>query len=379
MKIPSIMTNESLESLYDGLDTEEVNLPRTFKKLRLGLLPRISQFFITLLKHHSDTSIKFFQLDVHDNEGINDLLADPQSLTAILMAENVFGKSIEKERMELKSRLNKSLQERLDKSIYKEGHRLQLFAVDHSARKYAYPSCFYLPEGTMSLKQSEFYSKLLERFINSCAKGSNLTTEEKDSLGELLFELVENTDQHGKSDFTSAHSERSVRGLIVDYKLITGNQQSQTIGGENTVITEYLEGIRDKNRTVHLLEISIFDSGTGIAESLKNSVPLDISNINYEAQVISKSFAKGITSKSNPIGYGRGLHNVRKVLSDRKGFVSIRTGRVSLYRDFNKNDLNEKDVEQLSLFDEVNRTASKNYTELKAVEGLAYSILVPIK
>ena len=68
MKIPSIITNESLESLYDGLDTEEVNLPRTFKKLRLGLLPRISQFFITLLKHHSATPIKFYQLEVHDNE-----------------------------------------------------------------------------------------------------------------------------------------------------------------------------------------------------------------------------------------------------------------------------------------------------------------------
>lgn len=385
MKVSSEITNEEVESLYISYEQAKdrsLNLPRSFKNQRLGLLPRISQFFITVLKRKSSLDVKFFQLDVSDKGGIKELIEDPQSLTAILMAENVFGKDIiekgEKKKVELKSKINQELQSRLNKSIHKKGHRVQLFAVDHSIPKYAYPSCFYSPEGSVHLKQSGYFTAILQRFVKNTINESTLSNDDMDSLGELIFEIVENTHQHGKLDYENGKQDRSVRAVVIDHKLITENQDSSNIGGSNTVITDYLEKLREVNRTVHILEISIFDSGPGIAKNLAPKLKLDIVNVSDEVKTICASFAKGVTSKADDKGVGRGLHNVRKVLDERNGFISIRTGRVSLYRDFNKNVLQEQDDQHLSLYDEHNKT-NVNYTELRSVEGLACTILVPLR
>lgn len=383
MRITADLTNDEIEKLYFQLGDDLINLPRGFKNLRLGLLPRLSQFFITALKRDKSTSIKFPQLEVENMEGIEELLQDPQLLSAILMAENVFGKDIKtntgKEKIELKSKINKQIQNRLNESIYKRGHRVQMLAVDHSNNNYANPSCFYTPEGSDTLKQSEYYSSIIERFLSSVSKLSTLTQYDYSKLGELIFELIENTDQHGKQDYENGYAERSVRGLILDYKLVTENAESENIGGVDTIITDYLNGLRKKNRTQHLLEISIFDSGEGIAKGLSKTLSKNIDAIDEEANLISLSFTKGVTSKADDLGYGRGLHNVKNVLNDRNGFISVRTGRVSLFRDFNLNSLTDLDADALALFDETNKTTKTNYKELGAVEGLACSILVPLK
>lgn len=385
MKVSSDITNEEIESLYikyEESSDKSLNLPRSFKNLRLGLLPRICQFFITVLKRNSTVSLKFFQLQVDDKQGITELTEDPQSLTAILMAESVFGKdkveSGQIRKVELKSNMNQALQFRLNNSVYKKGHRVQLFAVDHSVPKYAYPTCFYSPVGSTNLKQSGFFSTLIQKFIKSTVTESVLSNEDTDSLGEMIFEIVENTDQHSKVDYENGKQERSVRAVVIDHKMMTENQQSSNVGGDNTAITDYLESLRQSNRTVHLLEISLFDSGQGIARNLASKLNLNILNVDEEARAISASFAKGITSKANDKGFGRGLHNVRKVLNERNGFISIRTGRVALYRDFNTDSLFEQENEFLSLYDETSKTLNE-FTELSAVEGLACSILVPLR
>ena len=68
---------------------------------------------------------------------------------------------------------------------------------------------------------------------------------------------------------------------------------------------------------------------------------------------------------------------MRQILGQRKGFLSIRSGRVSLYRDFNLQPFVESENDKLELFDE--RTRSSNqFQALHSVEGLACSILVPV-
>ena len=93
---------------------------------------------------------------------------------------------------------------------------------------------------------------------------------------------------------------------------------------------------------------------------------------------LKKSFAKGITSKSDSRGVGRGLNNVKNVLAQRHGFISFRTGRIGVYRDFNLQPLREAESEPLSLFDENNKSEN-NFYKLASVEGLACSILVPLR
>jgi len=381
MKIPSTLTNDDLENLYEKLDDETINLPQQFKKLRLGLLPRICQLFITALKKNSNKKVKFYQFESGKESAVTKLLTHPHCLTALLMSDEVYEKDItldgEKLAVELKSKVNQEMQTRLNESIYRTGQRVQLFAVDHSIKKYAFPSCFYSPEGTNSLKQSQFYTNLLNRIIELSPTKSTINKEQIDDLGQVIYELIENTEQHGKLEVNTGKVKKSVRGLIIDYKLINKEQTSESIGGKDSTITDYLEAIRIDNRTVHLLEVSIFDSGEGIFKSLESDNASNFS-IEDEVAVVEKSFAKGVTSKSDSQGYGRGLFNVRSVLNQRKGFISLRTGKIGVYRDFNLQPLTEKDQTPLSLFDEINKL-NKNYSELTPVEGLACSILVPLR
>ncbi|MCG9739037.1 hypothetical protein L1D32_12790 [Shewanella insulae] len=381
MKVPSIITNDEIEKLYKQIGDDVIYLPQKFKTLRLGLLPRICQLFITALKPNSNKKVKFFQFDSSKENSVADLLSSPHSLTSILMSDEVYEKDIvldgKKTPVELKSKINSELQTRLNKSIYRKGQRVQLVAVDHSIKKYAFPNCFYSPEGTNSLKQSEFYTRMLERIIELSPTKYEVTERHLSALGHAIYELIENTEQHGKLEINTGKVSKSVRGLIIDYKLITKEQPSENIGGENTAITDYLEGIRVNDRTVHMLEISVFDSGEGIFKTLASTNNVNIS-VQDEVDVVKKSFAKGITSKADYRGVGRGLNNVKNVLAQRHGFISFRTGRIGVYRDFNLKPLREGESEPLSLFDENNKSEN-NFNKLASVEGVACSILVPLR
>lgn len=370
MKINSILNNGDLEKLYEKINDHTIFLPTKFKNLRLGLLPRICQLLITALKNEPHKKTKFYRFNLEE-DNISDLLSDPQCLTALLMSTNVYDSNM----TELKSKINKDFKKRLDESIYKRKYRVQLFAVDHSINKYAFPLCFYSPEGTTTLKQSHFYTQLLNKFIKLIPNYMPINSDELSNLGQIIYEIIENTEQHGKIELNTGKVNKSIRGLVIDYKLWTKNQSPESIGGENTPITNYLKSLRNGDDAIHLLEISIFDSGQGIFKSFESNSNYDLEK---EVEIIKNSFAKGITSKADSYGYGRGLFNVRDLLNKRSGFISIRTGQLSLYRDFSKNSLVEKENEPLKLFDEISKSSS-SYNKLKPVEGLAYSILVPIK
>ena len=190
--------------------------------------------------------------------------------------------------------------------------------------------------------------------------------------------MVENTEQHVTVDFRNGKFGRSVRGLVIDYKQITKSQDIEKIAGKETIVSDYLNGLRDSNTALHMLEISLFDSGAGIAGSFSEFDKESRSNdIQSEAVLVANSFAKGVTSKLSGKGFGRGLHNVRSILSHRKGLINVRSGRVSLYRDFHLHPMIEKENEGLALYDEGTKSSSE-FKVLSDAEGLACSILVPV-
>lgn len=381
MRVPSILTNDELEDLYKSVDAEEFNLPQKFKTLRIGLLSRTCQFFITALKSNNKKKVKFYNFDLSKEGAIEELLSSPQNLTSILMSDCVFEKDKDekgkKEESELKSRININLQERLNKKIFKNGNTFQMFAVDHSIKKYAFPSCFYSPEESINLRKSEYYSNLIRRIIKVTPSKDVFDEVQVDGLGQSIYELIENTEQHAKIELHAGKTKKSVRGLVIEYKLINKGMKSNEISGDETPVTNYLNRMREDNETLHILEISIFDSGEGIFKTLNRNSEVLV-DLNDEVEVIRKSFSKGATSKSSSQGVGRGLFNVRSVLSERKGFISIRSGRVSLYRDFCTNPLSEENKESLFLYDELSKSKD-DFSEFLPVEGLAYSILVPVR
>lgn len=95
MRIVANLTNDKLEQLYEKLDEEIINLPQQFKNLRLGLLPKICQLFITALKSNSNTKVKFYKLESNKEHAVSELLTHPECLTALLMSDSVYEKDRE--------------------------------------------------------------------------------------------------------------------------------------------------------------------------------------------------------------------------------------------------------------------------------------------
>ena len=382
MKVSTNLTNDELEALYEHIDSETINLPKNFKKLRLGSLSRLCQIFITALKYNPDKIVKFYQFDSTSKENaIDEFLERPECLTALLMSNNVYekDKSIDgkQETIELKSKINRKIQDRLNLSIFEKNHRIQMFAVDHSVKKYAFPSCFYFPEGQNTLASSDFYAGLLHKAIHRFHYKTEISTEEINGLALAIHELIQNTEQHAKNEFNTGKVKRSVRALIIDYKSMWQSDDVERISGLDNPMTDYLKNIKEDKNSLHLLEISIFDSGEGIFRTLASSNN-DQYEIKDEVQIIEEAFAKGKTSKSDCQGYGRGLHNVRTILDKRSGFLSLRTGHVSLFRNFKSNQLIESENDPLKLYDEVSKSRNQ-YKKFAHAEGLAISILVPLR
>ena len=123
MKFSTSLTNDELEDLYKELNSSNViNLPVNFKKLRLGLLPRVCQVLITALKYNPNKEVKFFQFDSENEGAVMEILEHPECLTAILMSDQVYEKDKlfdgKKIKVELKSKINRDIQHRLNRSIF---------------------------------------------------------------------------------------------------------------------------------------------------------------------------------------------------------------------------------------------------------------------
>lgn len=369
---------DDIERYYSEVDetTDLIQIVNGFKSLNIGLIPRLSQFFITIAKS-TEVPFQFSWVKLNDDVTQDNIVKDVICVTAILMTDRVNGEK----NSPLKKMLNERLFNRFKQPVFKNGRQLQMMAIDHSIEEFAYPDCFYrqsMGEGKRTNRDSNYYKELLTSYFNEVNRRTDFTSADFEALSELLAELIDNTDQHSKSEFTQGITDKSVRSVVLNSHLLRRGQDISNICGENNPTADYIHSIKNNNESLHLLEISIFDSGVGIFKSFKGDPSQ--STIPQEADVLFKSFLNGVTSKVNGIGVGRGLNKARLILNDRNGFISIRSGRLSVYRNYKTNplkDLVDFDSPDIQFFDEGSRSGVE-YSEMKNVEGLSYTVLVPV-
>lgn len=367
---------DHIEDLYKKYgDGRAFLIPNGFKTLRIGLTSRLSQFFITQEKMHS-SPLHFSWVNPENNNNTSDIIEDPICLTALLMADEVIGEN----KQPIKRELSNLLVKRFDTPVFRKGRQIQMLAIDHSIDKYAKPECFYYSDNEVKTPQTaSYYFDIIQSYLKKIAKDSKLRTRDYIGIGELLAELVDNTDQHGRSDYAKGNSSRSVRAAILNSHLIPTGFDASTICGENNSIASYIEEFRPNKESLSLLEISVFDSGPGVYKSFPKYKQSP--SITEESEVVTNCFKNGVTSKPNGIGLGRGLDRARRILDSRQGYLSIRTGRLAMYRNFRKNPIFEQpesETADIQLFDEV--TGKQNiFSEMNEVEGVSYTILVPLK
>jgi hypothetical protein len=185
---------------------------------------------------------------------------------------------------------------------------------------------------------------------------SSLNEGQLDYLSGLVYQLFLNADEHGSFDSNGDRYEHAMRGIVIRMTHVPDVVSLVRFAGDDTPLRAYLTKLALLPRSkmagaVHdaklpdgpmqLLEISVFDTGPGLAlRWLANKVGRRSYNevsAEEELEAVRTCFEKHATTKASQY-FGQGLTMALAAMKRLNAFMTLRTGRLSLYQDFSRSD-----------------------------------------
>ena len=186
-----------------------------------------------------------------------------------------------------------------------------------------------------------------------------------DYLSALVYQLFLNADEHGAYDARGNRSETALRGILIKYTTLS----NKGIRGADNPLQAYLHRLTLNDpgeNSTRLIEISVFDTGPGMAlrwlRERNGAVGYEEISIGDEFEAVKTCFLKHASTKSGQF-YGQGLSMALSAMRKLGAFMTLRTGRLSLYQDLSRGDTTE--------FAPLNRFPGH---DLGLIDGTAYSI-----
>ena len=197
------------------------------------------------------------------------------------------------------------------------------------------------------------------------------------SLGLLIRELFENTNDHGSADdFGQSYSWDRPNLRAIFAKFISFNPNDKNVMGifddvPHRLFFQKSMLSKPSEKQTNFIELSVIDCGVGIAKKWLSHIDPD-KNINdisieEEERLVRETFELGKTSKQIN-GTGVGLYTVIKSLILMKALLRLRTGRLCLYQDFSSG--------AGAIFEPTHWL--KDRKELPRTVGTSFSILIPL-
>lgn len=261
------------------------------------------------------------------------------------------------------------------------GSKFRAFATDRMSGvetndlKEIQPNIFYSPTDKL---RSEGEIKINIRrgltFTQKEGEENESTIQSlRDSITKVIYELFSNTHYWARTDTDGIPISRSIRGVIIENHKRSNKERKPSSG----VLREYIDRVEGQydQPSIPIIEITVFDSGPGLATRFMGE-PINGVSLDDEYNACINALRKNRSSSSSDIR-GFGLSYVADELSKRKGFWHLRTGRLSLYRDYattsdTPNGLFD-DPEVLHDID-----SKESLVEHANVSGLVITLLIPI-
>ncbi|USX02171.1 ATP-binding protein [Pseudomonas proteolytica] len=250
---------------------------------------------------------------------------------------------------------------------------INLFCVNNAKREFIKP--FY-HHNTPLIQPESWFSDLI-------AKSSSLMTARNDQvsllksglpeLGSVLWELIANADQHAVTDVKDKKYKKALRGTSIKLNRIS-RQDALGYSDREPELARFILKHFLKSEVLDFLEISVIDSGPGLARrwlTAKEKRPvesLDELELDEELNATLDCFKKHMTSKPDSDRSGMGLHNALQALNKLKAYVRVRTGRLSLNQAFQGRS-------GVMAFEPSARGTEQ---ELAAAEGTVFTICIPV-
>lgn len=275
-----------------------------------------------------------------------------------------------------------------------------LICSDNQPPEIGLPSQLYpehLPEG---LLEYEGFYPLLDLLIRTVSPAvapawMNSRAGLREALATIVAETFKNTHDHARQEVDQSDVAHSLRGLYARYYALEEieNLANERKGMDISPALRYARSFLRKTpppsirhqSTVPVdgvLEISVFDSGPGMAaKSLRGSV--DGIPIQHQFDAVIACFAKGRTTTGTQ-GRGYGLAKVLIKLRELHGFIGVRTNQLQIFRQFSwatdtaHNELEDGTrIPKAKLFD-WKRNLVPIASERVAVKGTVVSFLLPM-
>ena len=345
IKVPKKLTIEKLEDLHMNLSRSGINvdleIPVSIDYRGFGVLPGLYLLLFTWMRtkkgnvilHIDQQNLDVFKLFALDYYGYLIL----STLWKEFDFVNREGVSIKKYFKEHTPNMHNYI-DSLSKELPKESVMIPCFdhySFEKGLSHWFYANDYSFTDAPSGLDNSLYHilTKLSMNYKERMVR--NFSNEAFDSISKIVWELLKNTDEHAKKDYLGeVKLQPSTRGL---YMRIHKSSKNGFLEGTNHegLKKYYRSSFYSEDTDCFLLEISVFDSGPGMVKRFLSSTYSRDITINEEINIIKKCLIKGQTSVIGTEGKskGYGLDEVLNLLNERRGFLKIRTGRCSIYRD----------------------------------------------
>lgn len=255
------------------------------------------------------------------------------------------------------------------------GPQLEIVCIDHLAK--SYPRAFYThdEEGVRRVKRLPAFNQFASAVVKELVPfelSHSVPDGFANALGGALHELFRNTEEHGRVNDRGDVPAKSVRGFHARRHSIALDTIA-ALAAEAKPLSDYLERLRPArpgNRDIQLIELSVFDTGPGMAASLSGR-PLASINPAVELDLVRQCFGENVSRKSLSSA-GLGLPTVIDLLRERNGFLRLRTGRLGLF-----SDLGLEDQRPFGEPPEL-RPWSAQEVEVAPVAGTLFTLMFPL-
>ena len=394
LKIPKKLTIEEIESLYQKLLKEEATLdlylPYSIASRDFGISTLLIQFVNSwvrsgkqglLIVDPPEYNQSTQNIDIPDHffpsiimaweKGVVDM--DRKNLKPVLRSYN--------------EEIIKSMQSLDTTPIFKKtlvkqkGFKSLLTCFDHLPPEKGLLHCFYID--SQFIANEETLLDTLEETFDYIISYSSKTKAEfqkvKDELAGIIYELMANTHQWGRTDTNSQFLNPNIRGVLL--KFVKHKRASYLDNYvEHDGFRNYFLSFKGsgQNEELHFIELSVFDSGVGFVEKFKGNVNHDM-HINEQVSTIKDCLIEHNTSDKtiNREIKGKGLDRIMRIL-DKKGFFIIKTANAFVFR--NMKDFPHIETENqndIQLFD-YKTCSNSDYTRYPKCSGSNITIVYPI-
>lgn len=385
IKINNKTNIQSLEQAYKVLsenDNIDISLSKGLSSVDFGLIPALIQFFATW---HAKTVITGkIILEIKSEKELPEFYESDYLFPSLVYCWS--REIIDQDGNDLKPQLrlqNQIKHDKMKKQAGGGGPKVMLSCFDHLSIRNGLLNAFYT-DGAFIANEMLFdyaISKSIRQAtsLNISLRNSSLAPVYDDIIA-IIYELMKNTDDWGRTDEFNKPLNPNSRGLFL--KLHRRMRDSFLAGFEaNEGIKNYfsVENFEANSQgELYFLELSVYDTGIGfvkrnVGENYKELTPSKQVDVVRHCMVKNVTTARGIDKEIK----GQGLDRIMQIL-DNRGLFWLRTQNVSVFRNLRENRYKEDTkIEDIELYDWFNNS-SASFSSLESALGSVITLVYPI-